>query len=144
VLSSVLYQEGSPLKIESVQSVLEAKRLNTYYSVRNTGLKPIKYYRIAHWFSDNTGYVLPGAMPSTDVLGPNATFSIRSKKIQALAVPASTNSYKIIGFSMIVEVGFVDGTSLSFENDFKELEAHLRLFESVYDRDLTDKRAAHR
>jgi hypothetical protein len=139
VLPTVVFQEKTPLRIESFV-VLEASsgRIQTFYSVKNVGAKDIRYYKVARWFSDNTGTVMNAMIPKNGLLKSQQTIS---NIPTAVTDPAHSKrkplppSLRKIAFIMIVEIGFADGTTLSFEEDITALESHLGRFEIIYDED---------
>src|SRR3954451_21176440 len=64
VFPVITYQRDCPLKIEKFLVVENNKgRYETEYAVRNIGRKSIKAYRIARWFSDDTGFLGYGPLP---------------------------------------------------------------------------------
>jgi hypothetical protein len=110
----------------------------TEYKIRNNSAKNIESYRIARWYSDNTGFLQYGMLPNGGKLfRPQMSVDTSfAKKI----VTARTNddnkeiSLKKIAFIMIVEINFQDGSRYDANAVFKSLSRHLELFESTYDR----------
>lgn len=137
ILSTIVYQERSPLRIEKFVVVkTDVGKFNSFYTIRNTGDKEIRYYKIARWYSDNSGYVGDGIMPKNEVLRPQQSISTIPDQIMnpRSSVQSPGNSQlKKIAFIMVVEIGFADKTVLSFEKEFGALESHLERFESIYD-----------
>lgn len=137
VLATIVYQQSSPLRIEQFVVVkTNSGKFDSFYTIRNIGDKPVRYYKVARWYSDNSGYVGDGIMPTNEVLRPKQSISTIPRQ---LMTPSSTiqspvcSSLRRIAFIMVVEIGFADKTVLSFEKEFRELEAHLERFETIYD-----------
>ncbi|MBF2020141.1 MAG: hypothetical protein IGR93_08575 [Hydrococcus sp. C42_A2020_068] len=137
ILPTIVYQEESPLRIEKfVVAKSKTGNFRSFYTVRNIGKKEIRYYKVARWYSDNTGYIGDGIMPKSGRLKPQQLIGTMPKMqmIPDASSQSSTNSQlKKIIFIMVVEIGFSDKTVLSFEKEFVGLESHLKRFETIYD-----------
>ena len=137
VLPVVVAQADCPLVIEKFFPVKDsAGRVHTEYGVRNTGSKVIKSYRIARWYSDNTGFLQYGVMPSgSSSLKPNASIETSTgKRLRSLDSPKNNvKSMKKIAFAMIVEIEFADGSVFDAKDQFSALTTHLQLFEASYE-----------
>ncbi len=143
ILPTIIVQNDSPLKVESFGVEYgDYGEIQTYYSVRNVSDKPVAAYRVARWFSNNSGFVGPGTLPDKakflrpgEVAGRSRTEpTISSRQLQE----TSKKEIKFFVFILIVEVDFADGTRYTAEPLFHAMEKHLELFEWVYARPSRD------
>ena len=123
ILPVIVVQNDSPLKvINYVVARNEAGRIVTFYTVRNTGLRNIKSYRIARWFSDNTGFIGNGIMPTnTRFLVPDREASSIPSSPLEFANPRikdSTAKMKAVAYILIYDVQFDDGSEYSEQKTF--------------------------
>lgn len=134
VMPVVVMQPDSPLLIESFSLGRNSSgKIQSFYQIRNRGLKPVKHYTIARWYSDNTGFTGNGEMPSDDLFDPGATTTNFHGVWKSEMDAKSMTSLQKIAFILVLEVVFSDGTKFDATKDFKALETHLKLFESKYD-----------
>lgn len=143
VLPVVVVQNDCPIIIERFFPVADSQgKIHTEYRVRNTGTKAVKSYRIARWYSDNTGFLQYGAMPSgAKVLQPNSLIDTSvTKNFQAIDSKARNyRTMEKIAFAMIVDIEFADGSVFDAVADFEALTTHLKLFEASYGTDSFDR-----
>lgn len=138
VLPVVVAQEDCPLTVESFLIVRNNQgMIQTEYKIRNNSTKDIESYRIARWYSDNTGFLEYGMMSKREKLfrpQMSVDTSLAKKIVTAATNGNKEASLKKIAFIMIVEINFKDGSSYDANSIFKSLNSHLKLFESTYDR----------
>lgn len=137
VLPVVVVQNDSPLVVEQFFVVRdEERKFQTEYKLRNKSSKAIRAYRIAVWYSDNTGYLGYGIMPNGGrVLKAKTTIdTFTSKRILASDGGEKPDRFlqKIV-FFMVVDVEFEDGSVFDARSIFESLTKHLELYESAYD-----------
>ena len=135
VISVILSQPNCPLKIEKAAVIRVDGKLRFSYAVKNFGSKSIKGYTIARLYSDNTGGVMTGVLPSGKAeLHVNESAALGDEFTEPPKSVGGKNKISKIAFFMIVEILYSDGTSYSDIETFNALEDHLRLFELAYEK----------
>lgn len=136
VLPVIVAQSNCPLIIERFIVVRHQDgTIRTEYRIRNKGKKVVKYYRIARWYSDNTGFVQYGAMPKQKPFRSNTFVDTLGKNVLELSADQKEKNrpMKKIAFIMVLEIGFTDGSVFDANAAFGALTEHLQRFESIYD-----------
>ena len=139
LLVTIIPDIDCPLKIEDAVSVkLDSGRGDILYKVKNSGNKAIKNYTIIKWYSDNTGTITTGVMPSNGkAIEPNGfsgtipneplIVGTDSKK----EIKQTGKNIKMIAFVMIAEITFANGSKYS-NKILNSLEKHLSKIEKFY------------
>lgn len=134
VIPVVVFQEDCPLRVEAFFALKDVSgRISLEYSVRNIGIKPIKSYRIARWYSDNSGFREYGIMPPERLLKIGNSVSTVTGSYKSAIAASTKSTEKRIAFFLILEITFDDGTKFSQPEVFESLENHLKSFEIYYD-----------
>ena len=134
VLPVIVAQDNCPITIEKVIVFRDfGGKIESSYLVRNTGDKDIKSYKIARWYSDNTGFVGYGVMPSNaTVLKPNQIAGSVDLNSDISTNKLPSRMKKIL-FVMITEIVFGDDSKFEAGDVLDSLEKHLKDFEVIYD-----------
>jgi hypothetical protein len=144
-LPTIVAQPDCPLQIEKavIAKMLDGTQ-REFFQARNVGKKPIVFFQVAKWYSDNAGLnaiwpykrsqvsVPPGAMaPSTLNDGSVEFVPLTDPLKKTLKLEGKMRG---IVFFMVFKIEFEDGTVYDATPLFDALQEHLKLFESLYDK----------
>ena len=128
VMPVIVSQPNCPIQVEKFIVGKESSgKIKTFYKIYNTSEKAVKSYKIARWYSDNTGFIGYGALPIDNaMLMPKQKIETFSDRLLVYTnSDKKQKKMKKIAFIMIIEVNFDDGSKYIDEESFLSLKTHL-------------------
>src|ERR1044072_8520659 len=147
-MPTIVAQPECPLKIKKavVAKMLDGTRRD-FFLARNIGNKPILFFQVAAWYSDNTGLnaIWPYKRTQTSVSpGAVAPSELNDGSIEfiPLTEPLRKNlrldgKMRRIVFFMVFRVEFDDGSVYDATPLLRSLKEHLTMFEEQYEKPLS-------
>lgn len=145
-MSTVVAQPDCPLKIERalVARMLDGSQ-KEFFQARNTGTKPIVFFQVAMWHSDNSGLnaiwpykrtqnvVLPGELAPSKITDGSVEFVPLTENLKEKL--GLTGTMRKIVFFMVFKIEFQDGSVYDATALLNALEQHLTMFEEKYEKE---------
>ena len=144
-MSAVVAQPDCPVKIERalVAKMLDGSQKG-FFQARNTGNKPIVFFQVAMWHSDNSGLnaiwpyrrtqsvVLPGELAPSEMNDGSIEFVPLTENLKDKL--GLTGKMRRIVFFMVFKIEFQDGSVYDATPLLNSLEQHLTMFEEKYEK----------
>lgn len=145
-MPTIVAQGECPLKIEkAIVAKMLAGSQRAYFQARNTGPKPIVFFQVAIWHSDNSGInaiwpykrtqsvVLPGELAPSEMNDGSVEFVPLTDNLKRKL--GLTGKMKKIVFFMVFKIEFQDGSIFDAMPLLNALEQHLTMFEERYEKE---------
>jgi hypothetical protein len=147
-LPTIVAQPDCPLMIEKavIAKMLDGTRRD-FFIGRNTGNKPIVFFQIAAWYSDNTGLnaiwpykrtqikVPPGAVAPSELSDGSIEFVPLTDSLRKHF--RLNGKMRGVVFFMVLKVEFDDGSVYDATPLLRSLQEHLTMFEEKYEKPLS-------